>query len=232
MPWFRDTYTEAVWSSTDLKPAEKLVALTYGQHAGAPKPKPDSDVSWVTWPRLSERTGIRSKTTLSKIVRSLEAKGWFELVEGKRQHKSPRYRLLIPASPEVQFLNVWNDGTTQPEVQKLDDSSPGVTVSRGPETEQLKGSEVQKLAPEVQKLTARGPETEPDLSNNNLNNKPPIPTPEPQDARTAPRCRHKWTADGDCLKCKRHEPCPECRRLARINDTIRCYQHQDHQEAS
>lgn len=48
---------------------------------------------------------------------------------------------------------------------------------------------------------------------------------------TKPSCDHKWTADGDCLNCQRFEPCPDCRRLARISDASRCYQHQA-QEAS
>lgn len=54
------------------------------------------------------------------------------------------------------------------------------------------------------------------------------PTPGP----AGTTCKHTWTADGDCVRCGRHEPCPECRLLARHNDTIRCHKHQTHQEAS
>lgn len=231
MPWFRDEYIESVWAASGLRPNEKLVALTYGQFVGAPKPKPDSDVSWVVWRVLSERTGIRSKTTLSKVTQSLEEKGWLVEVEGRRQHKSPRYRLVVPAIPEVRFVDVCGDGEQASEVQDLDNKPAPVNEPRGPETEQLGVPEVHELAPEVQEMTARGPETGPDFSNN----KPPtqntnISKRQPQDA---PVCNHPhWTADGDCVKCGHHEPCPDCRRLARINSTIRCYQHQDHQEAS
>lgn len=64
----------------------------------------------------------------------------------------------------------------------------------------------------------------------------PVPTrPGPKepgtgrgtDHRPKPSCEHKWTADGDCVRCHRHEPCSECRQLAHVNDTIRCHQHQE-----
>lgn len=62
----------------------------------------------------------------------------------------------------------------------------------------------------------------------------PVPTrPGPKepgpgrgnDARTKPACDHKWTNDGDCVRCHRHEPCTGCRQLAHVNDTIRCHEH-------
>lgn len=239
MPWFRDTYAEAVWECASLRPIEKIVALTYAQHAGAPKPKPDSDVSWVVWRRLSQLTGIRSKTTLSKVTRALEAAGWMVLVEGKKQHKSPRYQLVIPENPEVRETYVWDGDQEPPEVHELDIKPVDIPPA---EVQELDNSEVREmdnsappvvheLAPEVQEMTARGSGTGPDSSKDTSTTHPGT---QDTNHRTPakPTCKHKWTADGDCLHCERFEPCPECRRLARYNDTIRCHQHQDHQEAS
>lgn len=69
----------------------------------------------------------------------------------------------------------------------------------------------------------------------------PVPTrPGPKepgtgrgtDDRKTATCKHTWTSDNECVNCGRVESCPNCRRLARINDVIRCHQHQPTQEAS
>lgn len=233
MPWFRDLYADAVRDcGYALRPNEKLVALVYADHAGDPE-KPLNDVSWVSWPRLSEQTGIRSKDALNRALRHLEKRGWLVLVSKRTQHKSPRYRLVIPENPEVREAYVWKE----PEVRETDVSDVReADVSADPDVrlaDICDTPEVRLATPEVRETTPRRTPDVPDPSTDpSTTDKPPIPRPQPQDARTKPRCRHKWTADGDCLNCKRYEPCPECRRLARINDTIRCHQHQDHQEAS
>jgi hypothetical protein len=238
VPWFRDTYADAVWECASLRPIEKIVALTYAQHAGAPKPKADSDVSWVVWRRLSQLTGIRSKTTLSKVTRALEAAGWLVLVEEKKQHKSPRYRLVIPESSEVRETYVWDGDLGPSEVRELDNNPVDIPAAEVQEMDNSEGSEVAPvdnstppvvhvLAPEVQGMTARGSGTGPDSSKDtSTTDNPSASSAQPQDAR--PVCKHPhWTADGDCVKCGHHEPCPDCRRLARIGPTIRCYRHQE-----
>jgi hypothetical protein len=114
--WYRDVYAEAVWSSEALSQCEKLVALAYADHAG----KGDGSKVWVTWARLSERTGIRSQTTLNRALRGLIATGWLVEVEGRRQHRSPRYRLVIPANPEVRHTYVWDGRAEDPDLQKME----------------------------------------------------------------------------------------------------------------
>jgi hypothetical protein len=237
VPWFRDTYADAVRDcGYALRPNEKLVALVYAEHAGDPK-NPANDVSWVAWGRLSEQTGIRSKDALNRAVRHLEKRGWLVLVEPRRQHRSPRYRIRVPDQPDVRDTYVW-DG---PEVREPDDSAP---VENPPEvretdlsehpavrpTDHSHPPEVRETTPDVRETTPRGTPHGPDPSTDpSTTDKPPS-----LERNHKPRasCRHKWTADGWCLKCDRHEPCSDCRHLARINDTIRCHQHQDHQESA
>ncbi len=87
---------------------------------------------------------------------------------------------------------------------------------------------------DAQRYAKRPPEVRrdgPDLSTNPSTRDNPG-TQDSNQRTPAKPCKHRWTADGDCLHCDRHEPCSECRRLARIDDTIRCHQHQDRQEAS
>lgn len=239
MPWFRDQYADAVRDcGYALRPNEKLVALVYADHAGDPD-NPGNDVAWVSWGRLSEQTGIRSKDALNRAVRHLEKRGWLRLVEARKQHRSPRYRLVIPDEPEVRAAYVW-DGS---EVRETDLSTPvenppsrtadvPLKESSGTRHGHLKPSEVRETTPEVRETTPRGTADGPDPSTNPSTRPTSITKTEPQTAREKPRCLHRWTSDGDCLICHRHEPCPDCRRLARINDTIRCHQHQAHQESA
>lgn len=237
MPWFRDVYAEAVWECESLRPNEKLVALTYADHAGDPE-NPGNDVAWVVWRRLSVRTGIRSKSTLSRVLRALEAAGWLVLVEGRKQHYSPRYRLVIPEKPEVRDSYTWEGDPEPPEVREpdnrpVDNHAPEVQESNNwepPEVATVDNSEqpdVQNSTPVVQETTARGSANGPDLSNNLSTTDNPGSLDSNHRTRAKPACRHRWTADGDCIRCGRHEPCPDCRQLAHVNDTIRCHEHQE-----
>lgn len=99
MKRFRDRYADAVWGHNALRPNERLVALAFAKYAGA-KDNPD-DVSWVTWTTLSTMTGIRSKDALNRAVKGLLEAGWMTEIEARRQHRAPRYKLLIPTDPEV-----------------------------------------------------------------------------------------------------------------------------------
>lgn len=242
MPWFRDEYVQAVWECDVLRPNEVLVALVYADHAGDPD-NPGNDVSWVVWRRLSQRTGIRSKDALSRAMQGLVAAGWLELAEEKRQHRSPRYRLLIPTEPEVR--QTYDCGTDEDESEvRLADPRPvdnqgsevreadNWTDSEVRPTDNTVNPEVRETTPVVRETTARGTRDRPDFSKEPLTDKPtPGSSAQPQTAR--PVCNHPhWTADDDCVKCGHHEPCRDCRRLSRINPTIRCYQHQPQQEAS
>lgn len=103
MKRFRDRYVEAVWAPNALRPNETVTALAYARFAGANDngtPVPE-DVAWVTWTVLSTMTGIRSKDALNRAVRGLIEAGWMVPIESRRQHRSPRYRLVIPTNPEV-----------------------------------------------------------------------------------------------------------------------------------
>ena len=234
MPWYRDQYADAVWECESLRPNEKLVLLTYADHAGDPE-NPANDVAWVSWPRMSQRTGIRSKDTLNRAVRYLEKRGWLVLAEARRQHRSPRYRLVIPPNPEVRETYVWEE----PEVRETDDrpvdnQAPEVreadvsAVSEVRLTDVSETPEVRETTPEVRETTARGTGNGPDPSTDpSTTDNPLIPEQKPQDAHD-PGCPHRrFTRDGHCIACDHYEPCPDCRRLIRIKPTMRCYQHQE-----
>lgn len=234
MPWYRDQYADAVRDcGYALRPNEKLVALVYADHAGDPE-KPGNDVAWVSWPRLSEQTGIRSKDALNRAVRHLEKRGWLVLAEGRRQHKSPRYRIAIPANPEVRETYVWEESEVrETDHCSVDNQAPevrGTDVSAVSEVrlaDICDNPEVRETTPEVRETTLRGTRDVPDPSTDpSTTDNPPALSAQPQDAR--PVCKHPhWTADGDCVKCGHHDPCPDCRRLARINPTMHCYRHQE-----
>lgn len=104
---FRARYSDAVWAPNALRPMEKIVALTYARYAGAKDPRTgevaDEDVAWVDQITLSEHTGIRSRDSIHRTLRALIDAGWMQQIEGARQHRSPRYRLTIPANPDVRF---------------------------------------------------------------------------------------------------------------------------------
>lgn len=104
---FRARYSDAVWAPNALRPNEKLIALTYVRYAGAKDPRTgeiaDDDVAWVDQGTLSEHTGIRSRDSITRALKGLVDAGWLVLIAPARQYRSPRYRLVIPASPDVRF---------------------------------------------------------------------------------------------------------------------------------
>lgn len=108
--WPRDGYVAAVWESKQLTTQERIVAMAYADHAK------DGDVAWVHWPRLSERTGIRAKSTLWKVTKALVAAGWLVQVEKARQHRSPRYRLVVP---EADVRHTYDVDEDVPEVVEM-----------------------------------------------------------------------------------------------------------------
>lgn len=112
---FRSRYSDAIWEPNALRPNEKLVALTYARYAGAKDPRngdtADEDVAWVDWITLSEHTGIRSRDGLNRATRGLIDAGWMHQIEAARQHRSPRYRLTIPANPDVRLTVICDDET-------------------------------------------------------------------------------------------------------------------------
>lgn len=115
MKRFRDRYTDAVWGPNCLRPNEVLVALAYVKYAGAKDPttgeKSPEDVAWVNWSTLSDMTGIRSKTALSRATTALVDAGWMTQIAPARHHRSPRYTLTIPDNPEVRvrYLSDYRD---------------------------------------------------------------------------------------------------------------------------
>lgn len=112
---FRHAYTDALWEPNALRPNEILVALAYVKYAGAKDPKTGhrapENVAWVAWVELSDMTKIRSKDALNRAVKGLVEAGWMEQIEGRKQHRAPRYRLTIPTRPEVRLTVVCEDET-------------------------------------------------------------------------------------------------------------------------
>lgn len=113
---FRNTYTDALWAENALRPNELLVALVYAKYAGAKDGRTgelaDPDVSWVEWGTLASQTKIRSRDALNRATKGLVAAGWMHQVEAARQHRSPRYKLTIPARPELRLTIVIDDAET------------------------------------------------------------------------------------------------------------------------
>jgi hypothetical protein len=86
--WPSALWAEAIWAS-NLKPAEKLVALAYADHARSKRQ------AWLSYQRLMERTGY-SRSPCAAAVRALREAGWLKVVEKGRQHKSTVYELTTP----------------------------------------------------------------------------------------------------------------------------------------
>lgn len=110
---FRVRYTDALWTENALRPNELLVALVYAKYAGAKDPRTgeqaDPDVSWVEWGTLATQTKIRSRDALNRATKGLVAAGWMRQVEAARQHRSPRYKLTVPSSPDRRLTIVTAD---------------------------------------------------------------------------------------------------------------------------
>jgi hypothetical protein len=91
-PSHAQLYRDAVWDS-ELAVAQRMVALVYADHARG------TEYSWVVYPRLLQRSGIRSNATVAAAIRALVVAGW--LVEAGHPLGNPRsvlYRLTIPTA--------------------------------------------------------------------------------------------------------------------------------------
>jgi hypothetical protein len=97
--WPSKVYAEAIWAS-NLKPAEKLVALAYADHARGKRQV------WLSYRRLMERTGY-SRAWCAEAVRVLRDAGWLTVVEKGHQHHSTVYELTTPtlSSPDSGVLS-------------------------------------------------------------------------------------------------------------------------------
>lgn len=93
--WHSDLWREAVWNSpkSSLKPLQRLIALAYADHAR------DGEVAWVTYNRLEQRTGL-SRDAVARHLGALVEAGWLVLVSPASQHRSARYRLVIPSAQQ------------------------------------------------------------------------------------------------------------------------------------
>ena len=91
----RDRWAEAVWRST-LPAADKVVALAYADHA-----RDGLGFVWVTVDRLVERTSL-SRSGVMKCLNRLRGAGWMTVAEPSRQHRSTRYRLLVPDGAAIE----------------------------------------------------------------------------------------------------------------------------------
>jgi hypothetical protein len=87
-------FRDAVWDApcTTLSTVERLVLLCYADHAYN-----GSDSAWVIYRRLMDRCGIRSMSTVTRVLASLRAKGWLKMVNPSRcKTSSAHYQLGIP----------------------------------------------------------------------------------------------------------------------------------------
>ena len=103
----RDRWAEAVWRS-DLPAADKLVALAYADHA-----RDGLGSVWVTVERLVERTSL-SRSGVMKCLNRLRDAGWMVVAEPSRQHRSTRYRLLVPDHAAIEDEPALVVGADQP----------------------------------------------------------------------------------------------------------------------
>ncbi|MEV8638809.1 helix-turn-helix domain-containing protein [Streptosporangium sp. NPDC051023] len=93
-PTAAQLYTDAVWESKHLTPNERLICLSYADHAHeAGRPV---DRAWVTTARLMERTGM-SKGAVIQARNGAVGKGWLTDIGSRPGHKQIRvYRLRAP----------------------------------------------------------------------------------------------------------------------------------------
>lgn len=128
----------SVWESTTLTTTEKLVALAIADCAN------DSGIAWPGYKNLMQKTGIKSKQTLSKTIQGLRQKGWctwtnkHTFAGGK---SSNIYQILPQSTETVPCVD------NQPETHHSTETVPCATEST--ETVPLK----------VQKLDTDGTET-------------------------------------------------------------------------
>lgn len=118
-------------------------------------------MSWCTWEELRRRTGIRSRDSLSRAITGLVSGGWLVVVEKARQHRSARYRLVIPtlpSSPDTGRLEPASSPESGPlnGAQQSDFGSPAVRFP--PPSSPDSGPDLSKISPTDQSR-AREPST-------------------------------------------------------------------------
>ncbi|MDG4825675.1 hypothetical protein O7635_27840 [Asanoa sp. WMMD1127] len=96
-PTWAQIFRDAVWEADpdQLSSTEALVLLAYADHLKG------GDTAWVAQSRLIQRCKFGSKGTPSRVLATLVAKGWMELLSPAQwaNKQSPRYRLRIPTAP-------------------------------------------------------------------------------------------------------------------------------------
>lgn len=88
--WPREIWTDAMWDDPAPNPAMRAIANAYARFAGP------SSFSWVSWPELKRRTGIKSNDAISGGLRRLEDEDWLKLARRGGQHESNLYQLIVP----------------------------------------------------------------------------------------------------------------------------------------
>jgi hypothetical protein len=97
--WYRDVYQDAIWDDTTLSTRARTVAVTYARHARdqADRRTPTADLSWVTYERLMQQTGIGTRRLISAAIRELLAAGWLVVVRAVSRRPTV-YRLVVAGS--------------------------------------------------------------------------------------------------------------------------------------
>lgn len=128
-----------MWNTTELHPNERVVSYVFARYAGK------KNVAWCKWDELVKRTGIKSKTTISKVINQLINKGWLKESEPARQHFSARYELTIPMSGDGgQTSTSWmSDRSRRTRAGRL---RPAETA---PDVQNLDVPDIQVLVPDI-----------------------------------------------------------------------------------
>ena len=88
--WPRDDYRDAMWECPNLDPLERAVANAYAEYAK------NGIEAWVVTAEMTRRTGIESRSTITKVTGRLVAKGWLVRVKKGTPHRAAVYRIAIP----------------------------------------------------------------------------------------------------------------------------------------
>jgi hypothetical protein len=140
--WPRDRWLEAIWECSALSPSERIVAHVFGRYAGK------KEITWCVWDELIRRTGIKSKTTISKFISKLVNGGWLLETEPARQHYSARYQMTIPVAGDGgQTSRTWTS-----ERSRRTKSGRLAGVGPAPDVQNLDVPDVQVLTPDIQNL--------------------------------------------------------------------------------
>lgn len=97
--WHRDVYQDAIWDDATLSTRARTVAVTYARHARdqADRRTPTADLSWVTYERLMQQTGIGTRRLICAAIRELLAAGWLVVVRAVSRRPTV-YRLVVAGS--------------------------------------------------------------------------------------------------------------------------------------